>query len=192
MEVDMNTRFVSNMERKCSVPVLNELLAELDCSLARYLSYARPRVPPPNMLLESLVRRLSYEHEMFASSIARLIYDRRGTVNSCAFPMDFTSYNDLSLEYLAPRLLEHERALIATAEECAERLHDDPEARRVVRKIVVSLRRYAALLAELLAPIRVAPPPVGEDAVTSGRYKAPSWNATARIDQLAAEPQTAV
>ena len=30
--------------------------------------------------------------------------------------MDFTYYNDLSLEYLAPKLLEHQRALIGLAD----------------------------------------------------------------------------
>ena len=185
----MKTR--NNINHKNSVPILNELFAKLDCSLARHLSYARPWVRRPNMLLDALVRRLSYEHEIFASNIARLIYDRRGAVRSCVFPMGFTSYNDLSLEYLAPKVLDHERALIVTAEECADRLKDDPEARRVVDKIVASLRRYAAVLAELLAPARVAPPAAGEDGVASQHYKAASWTAKERFGQVVAESQTA-
>lgn len=185
----MKTRITSNY--KSSVAILNELFAKLDCSLARYLSYARPWVPRRNMLLDAVVRRLSYEHEIFARSIARLISDRRGAVDSCVFPMGFTSYNDLSLEYLAPKVLDHERGLIVTAEECAERLKDDPEARRIVGKIVASLRRYAALLAELLTPIRVAPAAAGEDGVASLQRKPAAWTAMERFDQAAAEPQTA-
>jgi hypothetical protein len=104
----MNTRIASNINHKNSVAVLNDLFAKLDCSLARYLSYSRPWVRRRNMLLDALVRRLSYEHEIFASNIARLIYDRRGAVRSCTFPMGFTSYYDLSLEYLAPIVLDHE------------------------------------------------------------------------------------
>jgi hypothetical protein len=188
----MNTRIATNINHKNSVAILNELFAKLDCSMARYLSYARPWVRRPNMLLDALVRRMSHEHEILASNIARLIYDRRGAVRSCVFPMDFTSYNDLSLEYLAPRLLENERALIASAEEYAERLKKDPEARRVVGKIVASLRRYAALLAELLAPIRVAPPTATEEeSASSLRGTASSWTATERFNRQAAEPQTA-
>jgi hypothetical protein len=142
------------------------------------------------MLLDALVRRLSYEHETFASSVASLISDRRGAVRSSVFPMEFTSYNDLSLEYLAPKLLDDERALIATADACAELLKDDPEARRVVGKIAATLRRYAALLAELLAPARVAPKVTAEDWVAS-LHQAASRTAKERFDQPVAESQTA-
>ena len=115
----MKNRIVTYMNPELSVKVLNRLFAMLDCSLARYLSYARPWARRPYMLLDALARRLSYEHEAFAGSIARLIAARRGAVDSCVFPMDFTHYNDLSLEYLAPKLLEHQRALIGLADECA-------------------------------------------------------------------------
>ena len=186
----MKTRIASNINHKNTVAILNGLFAKLDCSLARYLSYARPWVRRRNMLLDALVRRLSYEHETFASSIARLISDRRGAVRSSVFPMEFTSYNDLSLEYLAPKLLEQERALIVSVEEYAERLNEDPEAGRVVGKIAATLRRYAALLAELLAPARVAPRVTAEDWVAS-LHKAASWSAKERFDQPAAESQTA-
>src|SRR4029079_17229031 len=150
-------------KREHSVEVLNRLLVLLDCSLARYLSFARPWVRRRYLLLDAVARRMSYEHEMFARRIARLIYDRRGAVQSCVFPMGFTSYNDLSLDFLAPRLLEHQRALVVTAEESAKQLDDDPEARRLVKKVMASLQCYAELLQELLSPHRIAPSPASED-----------------------------
>jgi len=185
------TRIASNINRKNSVAILNELFAKLDCSLARYLSFARPWVRRRNMLLDALVRRLGYEHEICARHIARLIHDRRGALRSSVFPMGFTSYNDLSLEYLAPNLLDHERALIVAAEECARRLKEDPGARRVVGNVAASLRRYADLLAELLAPSRTALPPVSEDGITPLRDKAHSRVAMERSDVPAVESQTA-
>jgi hypothetical protein len=156
--------------------------------MARYLSYGRPWVKRPNALLDALVRRMSYEHEIFARKIARLIYDRRGAVRSCVFPMAFASYNDLSLEYLAPKLLDEERTLIVSAEEYAERLNDDAEAARGVGKIVASLGRFAGLLADLLAPARVAPKATAEEeCVSSLRGKVPAWTATDRFGQPAVE-----
>jgi hypothetical protein len=187
----MKTRIASSINHKNTVTILNELFAKLDCSLARYLSYARPWVRRRNMLLDALARRISHEHEAFAGDIARLISDRRGAVRSCVFPMDFTSYNDLSWEYLAPKLLDDERALVGVAEACAERLKDDPEARRVVDRIIASLRRYADLLAELLAPARVAPAPSEENRVSSLRDKAPSETSTRGSAQPAVEAQSA-
>jgi hypothetical protein len=182
----MKTRIAFNINNENSVAILNELFARLDCSMARYLSYARPWVQRPNTLLDALVGRMSYEYEIFTRKIARLIYDRRGAVRSCVFPMGFTSYNDLSLEYLAPRLLEQERALIVSAEEYGERLNEDREAEHVVGRIVASLRRYAVLLADLLAPARVAPPTAAdEDGVRRG--KAPLWTARERFRRPAVE-----
>jgi hypothetical protein len=73
--------------------------------------------------------------------------------------MEFTFYNDLSLEYLAPRVLDDQRRLIALAKTAAMRLADgrDHEAQRLVEKLLASLREYAALMEELLAPHRLAP-----------------------------------
>jgi hypothetical protein len=187
----MKTSIANNTNHKSSAAVLNKLFAELDSSLARYLSYARPWVRRRYMLLDAVARKMSYEHEIFARRLARLIHDRRGTVQSSVFPMGFTAYNDLSLEFLAPRLLEHQRALVVTAEESASQLSDDPEARRVVNSIGVSLRRYAELLQELLAPHRIATPPADEVDVDSARDPLTSSVGRKGIEQYATEAQTA-
>jgi len=187
----MKNRIVTYVNPQRSVNVLNRLFANLDRSLARYLSDARPWARRPYMLLDALARRLSYEHEAFAGSIARLITARRGAIDSCVFPMDFTYYNDLSLEYLAPKLLEHERALIGLAEECAEELAHDPEANRLVKKLIASLRRYAGLLEELLTPHRRSAPVMEEEGATSlnGAVTPPALSKRAR--RVFAEPQAA-
>ena len=49
-----DTRQISNRER--SVEVLNRLFGLLDCSLARYLSYARPWVRQRYMLLDAVAQ----------------------------------------------------------------------------------------------------------------------------------------
>jgi hypothetical protein len=186
----MKNRIVTYMNPELSIKVLNRLFAMLDCSLGQYLSYARPWARRLYVLLDALACRLSYEHEAFAGSIAQLITARRGAVNSCVFPMDFTNYNDLSLEYLAPKLLEHQRDLIGLAAECAEELAHDPEANRLVKKLLGSLRQYAALLEELLAPHRLSAPLVEEDTDTSLR-RAQTPSRLSKRAGVFAEPQTA-
>jgi hypothetical protein len=71
--------------------------------------------------------------------------------------MEFTYYNDLSLEFLAPRLLDHQHRLIKFANAAAEELKGDYEARRILGNLLASLRTYGALLEEVLAPHRLAP-----------------------------------
>jgi hypothetical protein len=187
----MKNRVVTYINPELSVKVLNRLFAMLDCSLARYLSYARPWARRPYMLLDALARRLSYEHEAFAGRMAQLITARRGAVDACVFPMEFTYYNNLSLEYLSPKLLEHQRGLIGLADECAEELAHDPEAYRLVTKLIASLRQYAALLEELLAPHRLSAPLVEEDTATSLHRAATPSTLSKRGGRSIAEPQTA-
>ena len=183
-----DTRQLSTRER--SVEVLNRMFGLLDCSLARYMSHARPWVRQRYMLLDAVVRRISYEHEKYARRLAQLIHDRRGTVNSSVFPMGFTAYNDLSLEYLAPRLLEHQRALIVTAEDSVRDLGHDPEARQVVSNIVSSLQRFGELLQELLVPHRTARPAACKDGAKASR-RSPSSVVSKRFERRMAEGQTA-
>jgi hypothetical protein len=142
--------------------MLSQLAGLLDCSLARYLSNARPWCRRPYLLLGALVRRLAFEHEQYTGEIARLLHARRHTVNSHTFPMEFTYYNDLSLEFLAPRLLDHQRRLIKFANAASEELTGDYEAQRLIANLRASLRQYGALLEELLAPHRLAPAPSHE------------------------------
>lgn len=146
-----------NMRDLRSVAVLNELFGLLDCSLARYLVNARPWCRRPYLLLGAIARRLAVEHEYYAGEVARLLHRRKENVNSNTYPMEFTYYNDLSLEYLAPRLLDHQNHLIDVANAASDTLSDDREARRITGKLVKSLRKYGSLLAELLDPHRLAP-----------------------------------
>jgi hypothetical protein len=105
--------------------------------------------------------------------------------------MGFTSYNDLSLEALAPRLLEHQRALVVMAAESANQLDGDAEARRVVNNIVSSLQRYAELLQELLAPARVAPPSASEVGDNEAARQPALSLARKRFARFAVETHTA-
>jgi hypothetical protein len=140
-----------------SLAMLTQLAGLLDCSLARYLSNVRPWCRRPYLLLGALVRRLAFEHEHYAGEIVRLLHARRHTMNSHTFPMEFTYYNDLSLEFLAPRLLDHQHRLITFANAVSEELKGDYEAQRLLGNLLASLRKYGALLEELLAPHRLAP-----------------------------------
>jgi hypothetical protein len=149
-----NTKYTTT-----NLAILNQLAGMLDCSLARYLSNARPRCRRPYLLLGAVTRRLALEHERYACAIVRLLQARRYNVNGYTFPMEFTYYNDLSLEYLAPRVLDDQRRLITLAKTVATQLAGgrDHEAQRLVEKLLASLREYAALMEELLAPHRLAP-----------------------------------
>jgi hypothetical protein len=174
-----------------SFAILNRLFAMLNCSLARYLSYAKPKMRRRYVLVDAVTRRLSREHDSFAAQIAQLIDTRRGTVRSCVFPMEFTHYNDLALEYLAPRLLEQQHLLIASAEECANELSHDTEAQELVNLLVSSLRQYAALLLELLSQHGLVATHSSKDHVKSIQHKVISPTSANMLRRHSMEPQSA-
>jgi rubrerythrin len=135
-----------------SMPVLNHLLALQQYSLANYLLYANPWAPPGGERLLEAVRQIAADHEVQAGRIGRLIVSRRDAIAPGRFPMRFTAYNDLALDYLARRLLEQEREMVDEAGRCVARLDDDPEARRLAEDVLASEKRHVKMLTGLLPP----------------------------------------
>jgi hypothetical protein len=141
-----------------NVAMLSQLAGMLDYSPARYLLNARPWVRRPYLLLGAVARRLATEHEHYAGEVIRLLHGRGHNVDSHTYPMEFTYYNDLSLEHLAPRLLDHQHRLINFADAVSAELSGDYEVKRILKKLLASLRKYGSLLQELLPPHRLTPP----------------------------------
>lgn len=139
-----------------SQPVLTRLLHREEYSLANYLMYARPWVPPGREHAWEEVRRIAGAQLANAVRIGRLLIERYGYADSKYFPVAFTRYNDLSLDYLVPRLVEHQQSLLADVEQALGELGRDEEARRVVRTVLDGERKHLdALLA--LAPAAELP-----------------------------------
>lgn len=132
--------------------VLNRLLAVFQYSLASYLHYARPWTQPGNARLLEVVRQITADHAAHARRIGGLILKRRGKIERSLFPTRFTAYNDLSLDYLARRLVEHERELIEEITRSVACLGDDPEAKQLVEAIFASEKQHLRTLTELVSP----------------------------------------
>jgi hypothetical protein len=141
---------------RASQPVLTRLLHREQCSLANYLLYAPPSVPPGRERAWEEVRRIAEAQLANAVRIGRLLVRRHGYAESGTFPVEFTRDNYVSLDYLVPRLVEHQQSLVADIERALGELGRDEEAQRVVRTVLDSERKHLdALLA--LAPAAELP-----------------------------------
>jgi hypothetical protein len=91
-----------------------------------------------------------------------LILERRGKIDLDGFPARFTTYNYLALDYLARRLVEHERVLIEEIGRCVAGLGGDLEARQIGDEILARERLHLRTLTELVSPCspRSEPHPV--------------------------------
>ena len=186
----MKNRIVTYVHPERSVDVLNRLFAKLNCSLARYLSHARPWARRPYMLLDALARRLSYEHEAFAGSIARLIAARRRG-RFVRVSHGFHILQRPVARIPCPQIIGARACANRFGRRVREELAHDPEANRLVKKLIASLRRYAGLLEELLAPHRLSAPVIEEERATSLHRAATPSALSKRGRRVFAEPQTA-
>jgi hypothetical protein len=148
----MNGANGNGMRAAESLKVLNRMLAVFQYSLASYLRYARPWTHPGNARLLEVVRQIAADHEAHVSRVGGLILKRRGKVEPGRFPTRFTAYNDLALDYLARRLVEHERGLIDEVARSVAWLGGDPEARRLGEDILAGERQHLRTLTELVSP----------------------------------------
>jgi hypothetical protein len=129
--------------------VLTRLLQREQYSLANYLRYAPPWVPPGREHAWEEVRRIAEAQCANAVHIGRLLVRRHGYTESGHFPVDFTRYNDVSLDYLLQRLVEHQQSLVADIERALGELGPDEEARRVVRTVLDGERKHLGALRAL-------------------------------------------
>ncbi len=148
----MNGANGNGMRAAESMKVLNRLLAAFQSSLASYLRYARPRAYTGNARLREAVRQITADHEAHARRVGGLILKRRGKIEPGRFPTRFTAYNDLALDYLARRLVEHERELIEEMARSVAWLGGDPEARQLGEDILASESQHLRTLTELVSP----------------------------------------
>jgi hypothetical protein len=149
-----------------SKPVLNRLLALEQYSLANYLLYAPPWVPPGREHAWEQVRRIAEGQRANALQLGRLLVRRYGYAASGLFPVEFTRYNDLSLEYLVPRLIEYQGGLIDEIARCAWPLAQDEEARQLVERVLEVEKKHLDMLLGLVSA------PVGKAARSAERQAA--------------------
>ena len=128
---------------------LNRLLAITQYSLASYLVYAPSWTHSGDEPLAEAARRIAAAQQAETVRIGRLLVRRYGHAESGRFPSRFTEYNDVALDYLAQRLIEHERLMIDGIGRCAEQLAGDPEAKRLAEQALAGEKRHLGLLTRL-------------------------------------------
>lgn len=132
-----------------SQPLLNRLLAITQYSLASYLVYAPGWTCRGEEALLEAARRVAAGQQGEAVRLGRLLVRRYGHAEPGRFPMRFMEYNDLALDYLAQRLIEHQRVIIAEVARHAEQLAGDPEAKQVAEEVLAGEKGHLALLTRL-------------------------------------------
>jgi hypothetical protein len=128
---------------------LQEIVRREYRSLLQYVGESFPWATADKSEALDRLHRLVVEEQAAAGEVARFLQRRHVTVPPLApYPMDFTSLAFVSLDYLLPRLIEHQRRNIAQLERDLRDL-TEADARGVVQKLLETKRSHRKVLDEL-------------------------------------------
>ena len=129
--------------------VLNRLSVIHNRSLPMYLGYAPPFYQrAKHEARQVLALIVDYQREI-VDRIGSLIVDRNGTVDSGAFPMYFTGYHDLSVEFLITKVIELLLIDVTNIQACVDDLGNDPVAKAIAEEALGAAKGHLDTLQEL-------------------------------------------
>jgi hypothetical protein len=129
--------------------ILNQLLVLHHRSLARYLSYASPTWLRGDDPARKTLETIAADQQERADQLGEMIVQEGGTVHFGGFPMHFTSYHDLSFDFLLDRLLEHHQRDVQRMQACVDQLNGFPTVRALAQEALGAARGHLELLEEL-------------------------------------------
>src|SRR5262249_4709032 len=123
--------------------VLNRLLATINRSLPMYLVEACPWRRAGDEPAEQTLKLIVDDQRQTVDRLAHFILDENGVVDTGDFPLHFTRFNDLSLDFCVQEMLIAQVKDIVKIEQCVEQLADHPKAKALAQEA------YGAALAHL-------------------------------------------
>jgi hypothetical protein len=123
------------MSGQTSTALLNDLLNRLSRSWLQYIGEAWPWASTEDAsrleTFQGLVRRQHFA----AERIADLLTDRHAVFSQGSYPFDGSLVNYVTLDFVRPRIVVDEHAILAALKAAGEALQDDAEALRLIEQI---------------------------------------------------------
>lgn len=125
------------------------LLRRLGRSLAVYVVQTRPWVPYRRGELWELLEEIATQHRDWANRLGEVLMAQGGIPDLGPFPLAYTRFHDLELEFLAARVLEDLRSIVALTEQGTLTTHLPPpdsslllEIRQGLQGQIEALEKY--------------------------------------------------
>lgn len=136
------------MSSKTTNAVLNRVIRVVNRTLPAYLRDARPwSYPGRESALETLLDVGTQQVET-AERLSGWVLDNGGTPESGDFPLAFTSYTDLSIDYLIRESLRRQTGVIAAIEEAIEDLGMVPNAVALLQEALGEAKAHRDMLTD--------------------------------------------
>ncbi len=135
--------------RPDTAAILNRLLALHYRSLAEYLISATPFRMPGDSAAMQVLRGMESDHQRTAERFAAIVLEHGGSITPGRYPMKYTAWHDLDLDFLVARLIEDQTARIKTIGECVNGLSQAPYARAAAEEALGLAKGHLESLREL-------------------------------------------
>ena len=132
-----------------SVDLLNRLLAVHGRSLPIYLANAVPWVGRGRSEAVEVLQAIAADQRQTVDRIGELIVDEGGRLNLGGFPMGFTSYHDLSIDFMVTKLIERQRVDIHKIEAVVAETESGSTIRAIAEEALGAAKGHLQSLQEL-------------------------------------------
>lgn len=136
--------------------ILNRLYVLHNRSLAAYLSYARPWAIQAHPKTAAVLEQMVADEQATADRLAGLILET-GPVEPGEFPIIFTGWHDLSVEWLVEKLIERQQKTIILIERFVSQLNLAPYAQAVARETLGQAKGHLENLQEVAGELQASP-----------------------------------
>ncbi|GAA4434245.1 hypothetical protein [Bremerella cremea] len=129
--------------------LLNRVAALHHRSLPTYLAYARPWVALGGEANAHVIEDIAADHHDVVERVLEVLETADRPVSLGDFPMEYTSLNDLSLDFVLGEVTRFERRLLHSLEDIATWLDRESTATRLVNLAIGMAKGHLQNLAEL-------------------------------------------
>lgn len=136
--------------RSDPLDVLGLLFRILNRSLPMYLAGADPWRRAGDEAMANALADIVADQRLYSGRIAEAILQERGRFDSGDYPMEFTEYNMLSLDFLLTAMIRHQKQDIAAIERCVADLAGNLQFQVLAEEILGNARGHLESLQELV------------------------------------------
>ena len=144
------------MSEPSTYDVLNRLLVLHSRSLASYLNYAKPWALQAHPKTLAVLEQMVQDEQQIVDRLAALIMEV-GPVDPGEYPIIFTGWHDLSVEWLVNKLIERQRKMILIIEKLVGQLSMAPYAQAITKETLGQAKGHLENLQEVAGELQGTP-----------------------------------
>ncbi len=123
-----------------SLAILNGLLNRLSRSLASYICQARPFVSYRDENVWQVIEEIASRHRELSHRLSEQIIRLKGVPDTGSFPTTYARYNDLAIEYVAPRVVQEIEETLDMVRQAKSQYHGHSELDELLEQLAEELQ----------------------------------------------------